>query len=82
MIKQGNRRNVRKIHATGEFIEGNFFQITKKHVFRYSLGEYWYQISGLCRFSFGQEVRHRWKDRLKERHTCILVEIRKHTPPS
>ena len=44
---------MRKIHVTQQFLWDRFFQ--KKHVFRYGLGECVYQISGLYRFSFGQD---------------------------
>ena len=33
----------------------------KKHVFRYGLGECVYQISGLYRFSFGQDKTTEWQ---------------------
>ena len=47
---------MRKIHVTLQFFEasgpqGNFFEKTKKTVFRYALGECGYQISGLYLFS-------------------------------
>ena len=45
---------MRKIHVTQQFLWDRFFQ-KKKHVFRYGLGECVYQISGLYRFSFGQD---------------------------
>jgi len=52
---------MRKIHVTRQFFEtsdpqGQFFEKTKKPIFRYGQGEYVYQISGMYHFSFGQEV--------------------------
>ena len=51
---------MRKIHVTQQFFKASglwdrFFQKKKKHIFRYGLGECVYQISGLYRFSFGQD---------------------------
>ena len=48
-----------KIHVTWQFFEatdpqGHFFE--KKRIIRYGLGKWLYQISGLYRFSFAQEV--------------------------
>ena len=50
---------MRKIHVTQQFFKASglwdrFFQ-KKKHIFRYGLGECVYRISGLYRFSFGQD---------------------------
>ena len=51
---------MRKIHVTRQFFEasapqGNFFEkMEKKNIFRYALGEYVYQMSGLYSFSLGQ----------------------------
>ena len=56
MRKQGNRGDLRKIHVTRQFFEasgryGDFFEKNKKTLFKYVC-----QISGLYRFSFGQDT--------------------------
>ena len=56
-IKFSYQTYVRKINVTRQFYEANDPRgrfLEKKIIFRYSLGECVYQISGIYHFSFGQ----------------------------
>ena len=53
---------MRKIHMTRQFFEaigpqGHYFE-KQRHIFRYGPRECVYQISGLYRFLFSQQVPH------------------------
>ena len=70
---------MRKIHVTRQFFEPSglhchFLEKTKKkNIFRYGLGECVYRISGLCRFSFGQEVPY--KPTNQQTHSQVKIGI-------
>ena len=66
---------MQKIHVTRQFFRLAALRVTlskktKKSVFRCGLGERVYQISGLHRFSFGQEQFHKYI------HTHIYTRIK------
>ena len=60
----GNREDVREIYMTRQFFKANDLQghlsgKTKRPIIRWGLWEDVYQMSGVYRFSFGQEVWHK-----------------------
>ena len=77
---QGNRGDMPKIHVTRQFFkaggpQGHFFEKTKIPVFRCSLEECVYQISGLYCFPFDQELPYKLTDPQNGRPTYLQVKI-------